>query len=404
MRQINVTLDTHVSSMQPDDYFLIEDVHGHKVAVIYASVDNSGHVCFYAASAWTHFSGCNELRYQTRDYPYNWVLGKRVTTVEDMIQYIMAEKDLNRADWCLSGTTADQSTARATTAAPESNVFVNKNYADTTMYTGVKSYHSHHDDEPNKTLKHHSGYKVGVELEVECNNSESHRKCTEIQSNWIYMETDGSLSSRGIEFITIPLRPQDAKKAETWSALITYLSKHAKSWSKSSCGLHVHIGREILGRTAEQQSETISKMLFLYHHWLKDCSMNRAIYGRMRGYSDQDAKAAEADAARTLGKEVFKSKKLKDTVKKALIAKSSRGRYFDINLSNSATIEFRRGRGSINTARITAVVEYCELICLYAKQAKWENISEADFVAYCRKKIAPTSPLARWITSEEACE
>lgn len=403
MRQINVTLDTRISTMQSADYFLIEDIHGHEVAVIYHNMDTSGHVRFYAASAWGLFRGCNERRYQTTDYPHNWVLDARVTTVEDMIQHIMAMRELDRADWCLSGTTEDQSTARATTAL-ESNVFVNKNYADTTMYTGIKSYHSHHSEEPNKPLKHHSGYKVGVELEVECNSSEAYRKCTEIQSNWIYMETDGSLSSRGIEFITIPLRPQDAKKAETWSALIAYLSKYAKSWSKSSCGLHVHIGREILGRTAEQQSETIGKMLFLYHHWLKDCSLNRAIYGRMRGYSDHDAKAPEADAARTLGADVFKSKKLKDTVKKALIDKSSHGRYFDINLSNSATIEFRRGRGSINTARITAVIEYCELICLYAKQAKWESICEADFVAYCRKKIAPTSPLARWITSEEACE
>lgn len=403
MRQINVTLDTYVSSMQSADYFLIEDIHGHKVAVIYHDMDTSGHVSFYAASAWSYFHGYNARSYRTPDYPYNWALDARVTTVEDMIQHIMDMKDLDRADWCLSGTTADQSTARATTAL-ESNVFVNKNYADTTMYTGIKSYHSHHSEEPNKPLKHHSGYKVGVELEVECNSAEAYRKCTEIQSNWIYMETDGSLSSRGIEFITIPLRPQDAKKAETWSTLIPYLSKYAKSWSKSSCGLHVHIGREILGRTAEQQSETIGKMLFLYHHWLKDCSMNRAIYGRMRGYSDHDAKAPEADAARTLGADVFKSKKLKDTVKKALIDKSSHGRYFDINLSNSATIEFRRGRGSINTARITAVIEYCELICLYAKQAKWESICEADFVAYCRKKIAPTSPLARWITSEEACE
>lgn len=403
MRQINVTLDTRVSTMQPADYFLIEDVRGHEVAVIYHGRATNGYVSFYAASSWEYFSGCNASCYQTPDYPYNWLLGAHVGAVEAMIQYIMEMKELDRADWRLSGTTAGQSTARATTA-PESNVFVNKNYADTTMYTGIKSYHSHHSEEPNKPLKHHSGYKVGVELEVECNSADAYRKCTEIQSNWIYMETDGSLSSRGIEFITIPLRPQDAKKAETWSTLIAYLSKYAKSWSKSSCGLHVHIGREILGRTAEQQSETIGKMLFLYHHWLKDCSMNRAIYGRMRGYSDHDAKAPEADAARTLGADVFKSKKLKDTVKKALIDKSSHGRYFDINLSNSATIEFRRGRGSINTARITAVIEYCELICLYAKQATWESICEADFVAYCRKKVAPTSPLARWITSEEACE
>jgi hypothetical protein len=342
------------------------------------------------------------MEWRCDEWRYNWAMTSRhVATVADLIRYTEREKNLTEgALQLLTG----EATARPVTTVPESSAFFHKDYACDVTYTGVRSYHSHHGDAMNAPKKSYSGHKIGVELEVECNNSESHRKCTEIQSNWIYMETDGSLSSRGIEFITIPLRPQDAKKAETWSALIAYLSKHAKSWSKSNCGLHVHIGREILGRTAEQQSETIGKMLFLYHHWLKDCSMNRAIYGRMRGYSDQDAKAAEADAARTLGKEVFKSKKLKDTVKKALIDKSSHGRYFDINLSNSATIEFRRGRGSINTARITAVVEYCELICLYAKQAKWENISEADFVAYCRKKIAPTSPLARWITSEEACE
>lgn len=403
MRQIfNVSGNELLSQFYTGDYILLTASDSpYNYAIVFSDLTPRGdRYVAIASDADDRVSGNNGSEYRPDGFRYAWVWCESLNkTLAEFIERVKNQKGI---DLMLSNT-AITTTARATTAT-ESNVFVNKNYADTTMYTGIKSYHSHHSEEPNKTLKHHSGYKVGVELEVECNSSEAYRKCTEIQSNWIYMETDGSLSSRGIEFITIPLRPQDAKKAETWSTLIAYLSKYAKSWSKSSCGLHVHIGREILGRTAEQQSETIGKMLFLYHHWLKDCAMNRAIYGRLRGYSDHDAKAPEADAARTLGADVFKSKKLKDTVKKALIDKSSHGRYFDINLSNSATIEFRRGRGSINTARITAVIEYCELICLYAKQAKWESICEADFVAYCRKKIAPTSPLARWITSEEACE
>ena len=404
MRQIfNVSGNELLSQFSTGDYILaIASDSPYNYAIVFGGFDGNGErYVAMATNADDRFNGNNGSEYRPDGFRYAWLWREAPDkTLAAFIERVEAQKVIH----LILSNTAGTTTARATTAAPESGVFINKNYESTTMYTRVQSYHSHHSQEPNKPLKHHSGYKVGVELEVECNNSESHRKCTEIQSNWIYMETDGSLSSRGIEFITIPLRPQDAKKAETWSALIAYVSKYAKSWSKSSCGLHVHIGREILGRTAEQQSETIGKMLFLYHHWLKDCSMNRAIYGRARGYSDNDAKAAEADAARTLGKEVFKSKKLKDTVKKALIDKSSHDRYFDINLSNLATIEFRRGRGSINTARITAVIEYCELICLYAKQARWENICEADFVAYCRKKIAPTSPLARWITSEEACE
>lgn len=398
MRQIfNVQSTDLLGQFESGDYVQV-DVDGHSgaYAIAFGEDSGGGDRYVYLVSNDSLFIGCNNRDYTPEGYRNCYVFDvSQQMSVERFLRRVVAEKHVTI---CLRSSTTQSP------RVDESNVFVNKNYADTTMYTGIKSYHSHHSEEPNQTLKHHSGYKVGVELEVECNSANAYRKCTEIQSNWIYMETDGSLSSRGIEFITIPLRPQDAKKAETWSALIAYLSKYAKSWSKSSCGLHVHIGREILGRTAEQQSETIGKMLFLYHHWLKDCSMNRAIYGRMRGYSDHDAKAPEADAARTLGADVFKSKKLKDTVKKALIDKSSYGRYFDINLSNSATIEFRRGRGSINTARITAVIEYCELICLYAKQATWESICEADFVAYCRKKIAPTSPLARWITNEESCE
>lgn len=398
MRQIfNVQATDVLGQFEDGDYVQV-DVIGHSGAYAIAfGRDSGGGARFvYLVSNDSLFVGCNHSEYIPDGYRYCYVC--------DVSQQMSVERFLREVWTDKHEVISLRSSTTQSPQVDESNVFVNKNYESTTMYTGVQSYHSHHSSVPNKPVKDYSGYKVGVELEVECKNSECHRQCSEIQSNWIYMETDCSLSTRGIEFITIPLRPKDAKKAETWSSLIVYLFKRAKSWNTSTCGLHIHIGREILGRTAEQQSETIGKMLFLYHYWLKDCAMNRAIYGRARGYSDQDAKVTEADAARTLGKEVFKSKKLKDTVKNALIDKSSRGRYFDINLSNSATIEFRRGRGSLNTNRITAVIEYCELICLYAKQAKWENICEADFVTYCRSKIAPTSPLARWITNEESCE
>ena len=283
--------------------------------------------------------------------------------------------------------------------------FMSDKYTSDIVYRGVGSYHSHHGQTPNKPKTSVRGHKIGVELEVEFNSRDTKDKWhSTATSNWFYCERDGSLNDCGVEIITVPMNPKDIKARETWEKLIGYLSGKAKSWDSSRCGLHVHVGREILGSNPEQQSETIGKLLYLYHHFVNGSSMNTKIFGRERAYNEKDGKTREGDAVATLGSGVLKLKEVKDTLKKGMIAKSSTDRYFDINLQNTNTIEFRKGRGSIKASRIIMVIEYCEMLCKYAKQAKWEEISREKFIDYIVNNISKDSPLYRFFEAGERCD
>ena len=274
--------------------------------------------------------------------------------------------------------TNDEQQSEANQITTEFNL---SNYETTMLYTGLHSYHSHHDDYMNKPIAPFKGHRIGIELEVEFNRDSTREDFCDIPSNWFYREMDGSLGSYGCEIITIPLLPKDAKSVDVWKSLCDNLG-NANSWDTGRCGLHVHIGREILGKTEEQKSETLGRLLYLYHHYIKDTRLNCKIYGRSSGYHESDGKTRIGDAAVLLGKEVLKSKDVAARVKNAMIEKADETRYFDINLKNTYTIEFRKGRGSINPKRIALVVEYCERLCIYAKSTPWQQISYDDFVAF----------------------
>lgn len=274
--------------------------------------------------------------------------------------------------------TYDEQQSEANQITTEFNL---SNYETTMLYTGLHSYHSHHTDYMNKPIAPFKGHRIGIELEVEFNRDSTREDFCDIPSNWFYREMDGSLGSYGCEIITIPLLPKDAKSVDVWKSLCDNLG-NANSWDTGRCGLHVHIGREILGKTEEQKSETLGRLLYLYHHYVKDTRLNLKIYGRSSGYHERDGKTRIGNAAVLLGKEVFKSKDVAAIVKNAMIEKADETRYFDINLKNTYTIEFRKGRGSINPKRIALVVEYCERLCIYAKSTPWQQISYDDFVAF----------------------
>lgn len=278
--------------------------------------------------------------------------------------------------------------------------FINKHYEINGIYSGIKSYHYHHGTYQNKPLMNKNGYKIGVELEVEFNDARKKELFSRSESNWFYMERDGSLNDRGCEIITVPMRPCDIKNPKTWDGLINSLVGKAKSWDSPRCGLHVHLGREILGNNPEQQSETTGKLLFLYHHFLDGTALNTKIFGRTSAYNARDGKTASARAAVDLGTSVFKIKEIKDKVKNDLIGRTRSDRYYDINLTNENTIEFRKGRGSIKTTRIIMVIEYCEIMCKYAKIAQWGKISYDGFLEYMKKNLSSKSYLYRFIDGE----
>ena len=278
-------------------------------------------------------------------------------------------------------------------AAIDAPRFIAENYGEEHMYTGQYGYHFSHGcviNLPTKKFKH----RIGVELEVEATSEMNLEKIRKFESNWFFMERDGSLNENGVEFVTIPLLPSDAKNPLFWAPLCASLTPKARSWDSGRCGLHIHIGREILGSTAEEKSATVGKLLYLYHHYLKHTQLNTTIFGREKGYHDIECQSGLAKAVDILGSKILRKKAMCDAIDKELKDKSSEERYFDVNILNSNTIEFRRGKGSLRPARIAAVVEYCELLCIYARKVKWEKISYKHFVDYLKSSVSSDGPLS----------
>lgn len=260
--------------------------------------------------------------------------------------------------------------------------FISNHYDSNRQYCGYHGYHSHSYSCLNKPKKE-SKYLFGVEMEVEFDNDEDKDNFTSLTSNWFYCERDGSLGENGCEIISIPLLPSDAKSVDFWKPLTGYLQNCASA--TSNCGLHVHVSRSILG-CDEVFNLNLGKLLYAYHHHWADTSYNIKIAGRRYAYHALDGKTSEGEAATLLGSKVFRNKTVVDKVSNSMRTKSQCDRYHDINITNSNTIEFRKGAGTIDPMRVSMLVEYFELLCKYAVQAVWQNICEHDIRSFLLKR------------------
>lgn len=376
--------------LQVNEYVVVSLADGVNIAIARSAVEKTELI--FVLQEWDNGAILSrEFRPISFRDGYSWAVPCNSSIIQVLDEYI---RDRNRFN--LDAVLEISQVMKIDESLPDNIImqFMHSNYKTDHIYTGMGGYHdSVRWNDPIKTDKK---YRIGVELEIEAKSSKLKELINETESNWFYQQRDGSLGSHGIEIITVPLQRKDAMARSTWRGLVEYLSDKAEAWKRSSCGLHVHFGREILGDTAEQQSETIGKMLYLYHHFLNRTPINEKIYGRSRTYNEQVGTSDTADAAKKLGADVFKVKEVKDRVKSALTTASSTGRYFDINLRNANTIEFRKGKASINVDRIIAVIRWSELIVLYSKKTNWTKISYDDFMAYVSKNITETEPLSKY--------
>lgn len=281
--------------------------------------------------------------------------------------------------------------------------YISKNYKREHLYSGIHGYHFHHGQQMNEP----KGYsvrkgRIGVELEVEFTDQD---KCSEFKnakSNWFYLERDGSIGQYGwdgVEIITIPLRPQDAKDLNFWADNLTnHICQDANSWDTNGrCGLHVHIGNERLGGHPLAIEENQAKLIYFHEHFLKDHPMTEAVYGRSRSYHEMSGRTDHgAELSRVheiLIKDRKKQLELKDATRND---RNCHYRYHAINITNSKTTEFRLGKGSLNPMRIAAVVEWCDLQCEYARRINWGQMSVEDFLDYLR--ITASDNLKQYIS------
>ena len=183
----------------------------------------------------------------------------------------------------------------------------------------------------------------------------------------LYIKTDGSLSE-GLEIVTHPMTADYHKNKMPWDKITRKaISLGYLSHKTSTCGLHVHVNRNSLGLTEDDQEETISRILFFVEKFWNEL----LVFSRRTSF--QVERWAARYGFKDQPKEIMKT------------AKSGRGnRYTCVNIAPLNTIEFRMFRGTLKTNTIIATVQLVDKICTVAYLMSDDSLSKLswpEFVA-----------------------
>ena len=225
----------------------------------------------------------------------------------------------------------------------------------------------------------------GVELEIDGagkdgDNADDILAIANNDDEHIYIKSDGSLDD-GMEIVTHPMS-LEYHKSFCWESIMKKaISLGYRSHQTSTCGLHVHVNRNCLGETREEQDIIIARILyFIEHHWNEMLKFSR------RSEYSMNRWAARYGFEKT-GKEILDKAK-----------KGNNGRYAAVNLMNWATIEFRLFRGTLKYNTFIAVLELVNAICDLAidltdegiEKMSWsefaETIHEPELIQYLKER------------------
>ena len=236
----------------------------------------------------------------------------------------------------------------------------------------------YHDEVDKNRSIHDYGYKpeplfygdskryFGVELEIDGagKDSENADEILAIANRGeerIYIKSDGSLDD-GMEIVTYPMSLKFHRQFCWEEIMHRAISMGYRSHQTSTCGLHVHVNRDCLGDTREEQDETISRILFFVEkHWAE-----------LLKFSRRSEYSINRWAAR-YGYE----KSGKDILDKA--KQGNLGRYAAVNVQNYSTVEFRLFRGTLKYNTLIAALELVDAICDLAVSLTDEGIERMSW-------------------------
>jgi hypothetical protein len=114
---------------------------------------------------------------------------------------------------------------------------------------------------------------LGVELEVDDGgeNSANAKAVLEVANesgDHLYIKHDGSLNE-GFELVSHPMALDFHSHSMPWQKVLAKLKELGyHSHQTATAGLHVHVNRDSLGYTYQEQEETIARILFFMEkHW-----------------------------------------------------------------------------------------------------------------------------------------
>ena len=298
----------------------------------------------------------------------------------------------------------------------------------------------HHRPDLNVFVREGENPTVGVELEtverrdIICENLEE-----DLVSNWFHFESDSSLTGdgrRGYELITEPLPPRIYRDMRLWTGLQNILTPWTESFESPFTGLHVHVGLEqfesLHGLEAFQNiqdrrtaGKLVSSAVYLC---LADRAFLDSVFLRRNttycGDRSGDVFSAVSSAVSTDGITAgrFVDLVLASAIKKESnmwcsgvnLAKdfimdsgySSAFRFLneslacftshctEINCEHPYTIEFRRGKGTLNAVSVHRMVELTTLIVKYAEHLIENRDDKVTLTSFAEYVIANTNSSA----------
>jgi hypothetical protein len=214
------------------------------------------------------------------------------------------------------------------------------------------------------------------------------KRTSGIEDGEVWFERDGSIACiGGFEIISAPHTVKDFwAKRDKWAKMLDYLSsKGFKSHETGCCGLHVHVGREMLGDTTARQNMSIAKIFKFYEeHWedLEKASRRTRFSYCNKAHSSRHALKSSVQVWK-LTTQHHRNGETEDG--------DTSPHHLALNNSNSATFEFRLGRGTLNKASFFAWIDLCLAIARNARKITIAKANGAKTVDWLRGIKAATA-------------
>lgn len=299
-------------------------------------------------------------------------------------------------------------------AGPDGDAIAAARRAGQVVYRGRGRYHESHSQGRNTfTVEDDPLPTIGVELETIAFNELSADDYSALRSNWFRFENDGSLGANGHELITDPLPSRVYRDLRTWVGLRNVLVGRLRSYRDTSTGLHVHVGlsrfnsvparafkalevgdrRGLGGLMAAAVYFALLDRTFLDGVFLRrntsycDTKIPRPMLavagvlrsGGMSAYDLMDSIIRDFSApyalashvcvlTRDAGESQFNGlNRVGATANGNNSGSEFSGHNSEINMAHSYTIEFRRGKGTLNGESIHRMADFCSLVVRYAE-------------------------------------
>ena len=224
---------------------------------------------------------------------------------------------------------------------------------------------------------------MGVELEVECKKVQKTVDAIDMTEEF-YLKTDGSLSEKGIELVSMPCTLDYHKNNIKWEERCKRMvGAGTKSHQTDTCGLHVHISSDRMSNIERM------KLSWFFH---KEIEPIRSISRRKVPFG-RDAR----DPAERL--------KIIKTTKNY----RNEGRYDYLNWHNPHTVEFRLPKGTLNAGTLIGTLELCDGAVEYTKACTINEIRNGSFdkfLMWCqgsKRNRARYSNLIAFFVKREKC-